>query len=651
MATDPTHKLSFADSLWVALALILAVLPHVPRMPWWVGGLALAVLAWHLYLARMRLAAPGHWTTAALVIGAAAAIYLQFRTLFGRDAGVALLIVMLALKLLEMKTRREAALVLTLGFFVVLTNFLYSQTLLTAAYLLLCVWLIAAAMTRLQQRTQAASQPLALSTAGALLAQSVPLMLALFVLFPRVQGPLWGMPADAHTGLSGLSGTMTPGSMSNLILSDSVAFRAQFQSRIPAAEALYWRGPVLSHFDGRTWTAPPAREHSAPHFQTESKPLVYTVTLEPHNKRWLFALDLPGVVPPGSAATYDMQLLSRTLLTSRMRYDMVSYPDYRYGLDETSYALQRALQLPAGANPRTLEFARILRRRYADDKALINAVLAMFRQDGYVYTLTPPLTHRQPVDEFLFDTRQGFCEHYSSAFAIVMRAAGIPARIVTGYLGGEVNPVGDYLIVRQADAHAWTEVWLRDAGWVRIDPTAAVSPERVERGIAAVDAAAQPFFARADFPLLRRLHLGWDTVAYRWNQWVLGYNPERQRHVASSLGLGTTWRDLAIALAITAGIIIAILGLLMLRSSARHRLDAVGRAYERCCKSLGKAGFPRAPHEGALAYGMRVAMLRPDLAREVTTIAGLYSDLRYGHETKARIAELVAAVKRLQARL
>lgn len=653
MPTGPAHRLSLADSAWVMLALMLAALPHVAHMPWWVSGLATAFLAWHLYLARMRLAAPGRWTTAAMAIGAAAMIYLQYHTLFGKDAGVALLIVMLGLKLLEMKTQREAALLLALGFFVVLTSFLYSQTIPTAVYLLLCVWLIAAAMTRLQQRTRAASQPLALRTAGVLLAQSVPLMLVLFLLFPRAQGPLWGMPADAHTGLSGLSDTMTPGGMSQLILSDDVAFRAQFQSRIPAPERLYWRGPVLSHFDGRTWTAPRTREQPGPHFQAENQPLAYAVTLEAHNKRWLFALDLPGLVPPGSVATSDMQLLSRTPLTSRMRYDMVSYLDYRYGADESAYALRRALQLPAGANPRTVELAHTLRRRYADDKALIDAVLAMIREQDYSYTLTPPLLHEHPVDEFLFDIRRGFCEHYSSAFAMLMRAAGIPARIVTGYLGGETNPVGDYLIVRQSDAHAWTEVWLRDTGWVRVDPTAAVSPARVERGIAAsVDAASPlPLFVRTDFPLLRQLHLGWDTIAYQWNQWILGYNPERQRYIASSLGLGTSWRGLAVALAIAAGLITAVLAMLMLRSRARRGPDPVEKAYERYCRSLSKAGLPREPHEGAFDYAMRVQGSRPDLAREVDVVAELYGDLRYGRDVKTRVADLVAAVERLQASL
>jgi transglutaminase-like putative cysteine protease len=513
-------------------------------------------------------------------------------------------------------------------------------------------------LARLQQRPVAASQKLALRTAGVLLAQSVPLMVVLFLLFPRVQGPLWGMPKDAHTGLSGLSDTMTPGSMSNLILSDDIAFRAQFGSRRPPPEKLYWRGPVLSNFDGRTWTAGWAREQGGPHFQAENDPLEYEVTLEAHNKRWLFALDLPGRVPASAAATTDYQLLARAPVTGRMRYEMVSYLDYRAGLDEPAYVLRRALLLPARANPRTVEWGRKLRAQYADhadDKALIQAVLQRFRDDDYVYTLTPPLLHEHPVDEFLFDTRQGFCEHYSSAFAVIMRAAGIPARIVTGYQGGEVNPVGDYLIVRQADAHAWTEVWLRDEGWMRIDPTAAVSPARVQRGIAAaVDATSSlPLLVRTDFALLRRLHLGWDMIAHNWNRWVLGYNAERQRYVASRLGLGTSWQSLALGLAGAAGAITLVVAIAMLRSRTRRARDPVERAYHRFCAVLARKGLPRAPHEGPLDYGTRIAGSRPQVAADAMAFVRLYSDLRYGRGSgdaaeKAGATRLADALKRLR---
>jgi transglutaminase-like putative cysteine protease len=286
-----------------------------------------------------------------------------------------------------------------------------------------------------------------------LLLQAIPLMLVLFLLFPRIQGPLWGLPHDAHAGLSGLSDNMSPGSLNSLILSDAVAFRAAFRGRIPEAKALYWRGPVLWDYDGRTWTAP-RFVFNANELPSGEPTIEYTVTLEPHNKRWLFALEMPTQRPPRAVATRDMQLLSATPVRSRMRYDMSSQLQAAYGAEDGESILQRALQLPEGYNPRTLDHAKELRRKYRDDRQLVSAVLTDFRNENFVYTLSPPLLGQHAVDEFLFDTRRGFCEHYASAFTVLMRAVGIPARVVTGYQGGQVNPVGDYVLIRQADAHA-----------------------------------------------------------------------------------------------------------------------------------------------------------------------------------------------------
>ncbi len=648
------RRLSYVDAQWIAAALTLAVLPHTGRMPWWVAALAASFAAWQLRSARVRLNPPARSIMAALVIASTAAVYLEFGTIFGRDPGISLLILMLSLKLMEMSTAREAAMLLALAFFVILTHLLFSQTILTALYLLVCVWLITAAMTRLQQRPAEVDQKAALRTAGLLLAQSVPLMLVLFLFFPRVQGPFWRTPADAHAGLSGLSDSMTPGSLSNMILSEDVAFRAQFRNELPPQEKLYWRGPVLTQFDGRTWRSTWNREDTEIRYLAVGAALDYEVTVEPHNKRWLFALDVPARVPPNASATTDLQLLARGPVVSRVRYEMTSYLDYRMHGDETPHALKRALQLPAGANPRTAELARELRSRHADDKALIDAVLRRLRRENYVYTLAPPALHEHPVDAFLFDTRQGFCEHYSSAFVVIMRAAGIPARVVTGYQGGEPNPVGGYLIVRQADAHAWAEVWLRDSGWVRVDPTAAVAPERVQRGIVgAVDGlSGLPLFARSDFALLRQLTLGWDAAAYQWNQWVLGYTVERQRYVASQLGLGASWRGLAMTLAAAAGIVTLALALAMLVKRRAPQRDPVQRAYIAFCAVLARHGLPRAAHEGPSDFGNRVVAARPDLARETLGVVRLYCELRYGRQrSNEAVRRLSDAVKRLRSAL
>lgn len=645
--------LSLRNTLWLLAALAMVTAPHAERLPWWVSALVIVFMLWRIYLGYHRLPLPRKWLLLLIVAGATAGIYLQYRTIIGRDAGVTLLFIMLALKGLETQTRRDAILLIFICYFVVVTNFFYSQTIPTALYMLICVWVITASTVGLHYMQSNPGYRRQLRTAGVLLAQSVPLMLALFLFFPRVQGPLWGMPLDAYAGMSGLSDTMSPGSLSNLSRSAAVAFRVAFTSPPPSPQELYWRGPVLWDFDGRTWTAPPY-SYGEPQYQATSKPIEYEVTVEPHGKRWLFALELPALVPPQARVTADFQLIANLPLTSRLRYPMASYPNPSYGIAESRMALRRALQLPANFNPRTLELAQSLRRKFTDDRALMREVLSMFRNQNFFYTLTPPPLGENPIDEFLFDTKRGFCEHYASSFAVLMRAAGIPARIVTGYQGGEINPVGNYMIVRQADAHAWTEVWFRDAGWVRVDPTAAVSPLRVEAGIAAAVPATDPlpFMVRGDYKWLHQLRLNWDSLANSWNQWVLGYNPERQRRLLSQAGLdNATWRTLALILLVTSGLITLALALLMLNQLRTRVRDPVMLAYQRFCAKLERQGLARDPAEGPLDYAARLARLRPDLAPGVAAITRLYVVLRYGADTGAKtpLDELQRQVRQFRA--
>ncbi len=341
-------------------------------------------------------------------------------------------------------------------------------------------------------------------------------------------------------------------------------------------------------------------------------------------------------------------------INNRMRYEMASFLDYSYGTDENSMALRRTLQLPAGFNPRALELGRTLRGKFSDDRTLVREVLAMFRNQNFFYTLTPPLLGQHSVDEFMFNTRRGFCEHYASAFAVVMRAAGIPARIVTGYLGGEVNELGDYLIVRQADAHAWTEVWFSDVGWVRVDPTAAVSPLRVEAGISAAIPRSEPLpvLVRGDFEALRQLRFTWDLMANTWNQWVLGYTPERQRRLLIGMGIDdSTWYTLTVIMLALAGFIVVILATLMLRRLKTRTRDPVRKAYSQFCDKLRRRGLPRAANEGPVDYAHRLERVRPDLALPVGAITRLYVMLRYGAETSTTaLEELRQRVRQFSAR-
>ncbi len=620
------------DLLWLLAALTLVAAPHAERLPWWITGLAVVLMAWRIYLlAHPGLKLPGKWLLLLIVSIATVGIYLHYRSIFGRDPGVTLLLIMLALKTMETRTARDGMLLIFLCYFVIITSFFFSQTILAAIYMLGCVWFITAGMLGLHY-TRHPGYRTQLTTSAALLAQAAPLMLALFLLFPRVQGPLWGLPQDAYAGVTGLSDTMTPGSLSTLSLSDAVAFRVSFTSPPPPPRHLYWRGPVLWDFDGRTWTAP-RRLYGAPRYQTSSKPVTYDVILEPHNKRWLFALELPGRLPPRSQATVDFQLLSNSPVTQRLRYEMMSFPESGYGIDESPAVLESASRLPANFNPRTRALAQSLRAKHSDDRELMREVLNLFRSQKFVYTMTPPLLGTHSVDEFLFDTQSGFCEYYASAFAVLMRAAGIPSRIVTGYLGGEINPVGNYMIVRQADAHAWTEVWFSGAGWVRVDPTAAVSPLRVESGIAAAVPSTDPLpmMVRGDYQWLRQARLTWDSMSNSWNQRVLGYNPERQRSLLSRVGIDdATWRTLTVVLVAVTGIIMLALALITLRRLRTAVRDPVKLVYNRFCSKLGRKGLPRAPAEGPLDYAARLSRQRPDLAPGVAAITQLYVALRYG---------------------
>ncbi|MEQ1776717.1 MAG: DUF3488 and transglutaminase-like domain-containing protein [Burkholderiales bacterium] len=641
--------ISLRNTVWLTIAFALVAAPHTARLPWWLSALVGAMCLWRVYLARTRLALPARWLLITIVTASAAAIFLHYRTLFGRDAGVALLVLMISLKLLETRTQRDGMVLAFIGYFLVITNFFYAQSIPTALYLLACVWFITAAMINLQHTREPAGYRGPLRTSAIMLAQSVPLMVVFFILFPRMQGPLWGMPSDAFAGVTGLSDSMSPGTINKLVFSDDVAMRAEFAGAIPLPNRLYWRGPVLTDFDGLTWTAPPRPQFNRIELEHRAAPTRYSVTIEPHNRRWLFALDMPGALPVGAGVSPEHLLLSQRPVTSRMRYTVESFLDYTYGTDISSTMprralLHHALQLPPGLNPRTLEMGGELRSRFVSNggsvvngtagsnEAIMKAVLTFFREQKFTYTLEPPLLGRHSVDEFIFNTRQGFCEHFASSFVVLMRAAGVPARVVTGYLGGEYNPLGNYLIVRQSDAHAWTEVWIENRGWVRVDPTNAVSPARADGGLAAAlpeGALSQRGLLSSKNPLLHQVALTWDSIANRWNQTVLGYNLESQRALLYRAGIdGDTLRTLA-ALLIAATILVTlILALATLTNRRRSREPALA-AYQKFCEKMAKAGLVRGDAEGPQDFAARIARARPAFANAAHDITRLYVLLRY----------------------
>lgn len=612
----------------ILLCVLMVTTPHAAHLPLWITSLCSALLVWRAYLAQSGNPQPVRPLLLTITLASMGGILIDFHTLFGREAGVALLVLLACLKSMELATKRDAVALIYLCCFIIITNFFYSQSPITALYMLATLLVIATSW--LQLHAPGCALKPRLKIASTLLLQAIPLTLILFVLFPRVQGPLWGLPQDAYSS-SGLDDKMSPGSLGRLSLSDAVAFRVSYRGAVPRRDQMYWRGPVLWNFDGRTWTPGRTAHASKPVFSETGQGVEYSVTLEPHNKNWLFALDMPDKISIPANLTYDFELLSMAPVNARLRYEARSELEYHANVQESAKQLQRALQLPGALNPRARELAASWRQ--GSDLQVANRALNYFHQQDFHYTLEPPPLGVNGIDDFLFTTRQGFCEHYASSFVFLMRSAGIPARVVTGYQGGEYNAIGNYYIVRQSDAHAWAEIWLKESGWVRIDPTAAVAPERVEHGLAAAlpDNAALPFMTRNPPQWLRNLSLNWDALSYQWNQWVIGYNTERQLATLARIGIDAlNWQQMAIYLATCLGLVIGLFALLMLRHVFARNPDKTLAAWLKLCRKLEKAGLPRAPHEGPHDYALRVASIRPDLSDQMTCLAARYSALRYG---------------------
>ncbi|MFH0934912.1 MAG: DUF3488 and transglutaminase-like domain-containing protein [Pseudomonadota bacterium] len=627
-------KLTAPLTYGLIACILLVSAPHADHLPLWVSAVCFALLSWRAWLTYSGNPLPARWLLLGITAACVLAIAIDFRALFGREVGVTLLILLSTLKLLELKAVRDATVLVYLSCFIIITNFFYSQSIPTALFMLFTLLVIMATWVHMQ--TGALALRPRLRIAVVLLLQAIPLSLIIFVLFPRIQGPLWGMPQDAYAS-SGLSDTMAPGSMSRLSLSEAVAFRVTFDGQAPLREQMYWRGPVLWDYDGTVWTRGTNATLRAPQLGDATAPVEYTVTLEPHNKRWLFALEMPTKISIPADLAPDFQLLSKSRVIARLRYNASSSLGYRANVDEAQPQLRRALLLPTDLNPRTRRLAGEWRAQNASNEALVNTALAYFNREGFEYTLEPPLLGTNGVDQFLFETKQGFCEHYAGSFVVLMRAAGIPARVVTGYQGGEFNELGGYYILRQSDAHAWAEVWLNDRGWVRIDPTAAISPARIQGGLSAAlpDNAALPFMARNPPQWLRGLRLNWDALSNQWNQWVLGYDTERQFAFLTRLGMeDITWQKMALNMLAGIALLVGVFTLIMLRRLAVRQHDAVQAVWLKACRKLEKAGLPRAPHEGPMDYATRIAAAHPDLAEDIQDIAARYASLRYGGETE-----------------
>lgn len=650
MSTTTVSSYLHVNTLLRLLAVLLLVLgPHLFRLPGWETGAVLAVMLWRAWAARRHFTMPSKWIRGALALAAFAAVYASYGRINGQHAGVALIVVMAALKLTEMDQRRDVMVMVFLLYFICTTHFFFSQDLWTLLYLLLA----AVAVTTILIESNHAGVPLPLKVTlkrgGSLVAQALPLMLLMFVLFPRVPGPLWGLPSDAGAGRSGLSDRMAPGDLAALILSDELAFRVRFDAAVPQQNQLYWRGPVFWDFDGREWSegGPP---YNVPYAVTpQSEAIGYEVTLEPHRANWLFALDSidQSQLPGSSLVTIDGRLLAEKPVRERVAYHISSHLSYIAQAELPPLARRMALRLPDKRNPRALALAQQWRQQGRDDRGVLDAALQMYRNQQFFYTLNPPiLDSRDPVDQFLFGTRRGFCEHYASSFTTLMRAAGIPARVVTGYQGGARNAIGGYYSVRQSDAHAWSEIWLVGEGWVRVDPTAAVAPNRIEQNLAAALGAEEslPFaLRRSGSALFTQLEARWDWVNANWNRWVLAYGPDLQKQLMGRFGL-EGWRDLMLSMIVALSLVTGIFGLIALRRARpTHNTDESLRLWRKATARLAREGLLQRPHEGPEHFAARVVGEKPEWAQAMQRLLAAYLASRYAAQTGA--ADLQLAVR------
>jgi transglutaminase-like putative cysteine protease len=614
------------DTLFLLFVIAWVLLPQVPHLPTWCSALAAAVLVWRGWLAVGNQPLPGRWWLLGLLAVTIAATLFTHRTLLGRDAGVTLLVVLLTLKTLELRARRDAFVVFFLGFFCMLSNFFYSQSLLTAFSMLL--GLLGLLTVLVNAHMPVGKPPLreAAKTAGWMALLGAPIMLVLFLLFPRM-APLWGVPGDAMTGRSGLSQSMQVGTIASLALDDSVAMRIRFEGRPPAQQDLYFRGPVLSDFDGRDWRPPrfnlSSRFGVTPNLLVSGAPVAYEVTLEPTNRPWLFVMEaaMQNPVLPGYQTLMqpDLQWLVNRPITDLVRYKVESYPSFRHGPTQLVDGLREFVELPPGFNPRTLELASQIRKdpRYANagSAPLVSAVLDKLRSGGYTYTLEPGVYGQNTADEFWFDRKEGFCEHIASAFVILMRALDVPARIVTGYQGGELNSVDGFWVVRQSDAHAWAEVWYEGRGWVRVDPTAAVAPGRTGafQRLAAPRGVVAQALGTISPGFVTQMRATWEAVNNGWNQWVLNYTQGKQLNLLKDIGFESpSWNDLSYVL-IGVIVLASLVGAAWtLWDHAQH--DPWLRLLARARKRLEKAGIQSTPSTSPrqLAEKLRETYAGPD---------------------------------------
>ncbi|RJP46368.1 MAG: DUF3488 domain-containing protein [Desulfobacteraceae bacterium] len=638
------HKTVFP----ILAALVVAIFPHIGRLPPWIIFWCVVMWGYILLSFRFNWPRPGKNLRRVLTIIGIFGLLFTFSRRLDQDAYLGLLAVMAALKPFEMETHRDRMITVFLAYFIVITSLFLSETLLITIYMFMSVIVTTAVLIRTNDPGGRFTANLRLS--ALIMAQALPVMVLLFFLFPRIEGSLFGLWFSS-AAKSGFSDSLSPGGVVMLVENDAVAFRVSFDGETPSASLLYWRGIVFSDFDGRGWHV---QRHSPenPALPKGQNPTSYTVTLEPHHYRWLFVLEMPAEPLHRAAFLNDYTLRTPRPVSRQMRYEMTSYTRYHTG-PEDEKTLRQCILLPENSNTRTHQLAAEITADASTAVEKADQVFNFFRDNGFTYTLEPPRLGRHPVDDFIFASRRGYCEHYASAFAFMMRAVNVPARVVGGYLGGEINPYANYLIVRQLDAHAWVEIWDPENGWIRVDPTAAVAPDRISEGMRSVLSAggAGGFFERLGglSSFFHQARLGWDAINTGWRAFFEGYSYEVQRALLEKIGirsgvLAASFKAMLLMVAL-AGMIIGGYAWFFLRPP-RQKPDAVQKYYARYCEKLARAGFARKPDQGPIDYMQLVLKNRPDLQKQIAPITDLYVRLRY--RDQAAEGDLAAFVEKVR---
>ncbi len=632
--------------VWGMICLFALVAPHAVRLPLWVLGVYVIAVGWRWQVYRGRWSFPRRKLKLAMIASSFAGIYFSYGSFVGLEPTVALLLTAFAFKFIELAHRQDAYVLIFLGYFVCLTEFLFSQDLLITFYSLLCVTLLTTTLIALHQPGEHQFNRRTIRLAFVMLLQALPLMVVLFLLFPRI-GPLWKIPTNSNVGTTGMSDFMKPGDIASLTQSDEVAFRVKFDGEIPPSSDLYWRGLVMSKLQNGAWStlglySVPVTEARPQAVSTVGEPLAYSVIMEPTNQQWLYALRYAVSNTPGVMAAPDFRLISPAPVEVEYIYRALSWTEAELEPTLSEWRRKTETKLPSNVNPRSRALALKMRDSVESDAAFMSLVMNKFTAENYVYTLRPgQLLGQDAIDQFLFDSRRGFCEHYASAFVFMMRAAGIPARVVAGYQGGEVNPVNRTVIVHQFDAHAWAEVWIKGRGWVRADPTAAVSPTRIEMGLEEAMESEGSFLSEIPLSpvryrsvaLLNELRLRYDALTYGWQSWVVGFDSGQQLQLLQRVFGEISARTFIAAFIGSWALVLIPVAISLFRVKDTSPMSPADKHYRLFCERLSLIGLMRVSGEAPGDFAARVAEAIPEESEQVWNITALYARMAY--ETRA----------------